>query len=41
MSPPVEKRPEWSRRLQEEMRQDLVEILGRAGEGNPRSNRPE
>ena len=31
MAPPVvEKRPEWSRRLREEIRQDLVEILDRA-----------
>ena len=31
--PAVERRPEWSRRLQEEIRQDLVEILGGTGEG--------
>ena len=32
-APNVEKRPEWSRRLREEIRQDLVEILGRTGKG--------
>ena len=31
--PAVEKRPEWSRRLREEVRQDIVDILGRAGNG--------
>ena len=36
----VEKRPEWSRRLREEIRQDLIEVLGRAGNGVPWSNRP-
>ncbi len=39
--PAVEKRPEWSRRLREEIRQDLVELLARAGKGNPWSNGPE
>ena len=29
-APAVEKRPEWSRRLREEIRQDLVEMLDRA-----------
>ena len=29
----MEKRPEWSRRLREEIRHDLVEILGRASKG--------
>jgi DNA-binding Xre family transcriptional regulator len=29
-APAVEKRPEWPRRLREEIRQDLVEILGQA-----------
>ena len=29
----VEKRPEWSRQLREEIRQDLVKILGRDGKG--------
>ena len=27
----VEKRPEWSRRLREEIRQDIVEVLRRSG----------
>ena len=31
--PAVETRPEWSRRLREEIRQDLVEVLGLAGKG--------
>ena len=35
----VEKRPEWSRLLREEIRQDLTEVLGRAGNGVPWSNR--
>ena len=39
-TPAVEKRPEWSRRLREEIRQDLVEVLARAGKGGPGSNRP-
>ena len=30
-----EKRPEWSRRLREEIRQDLVEIFCRDGKGGP------
>ena len=34
-NPTVEKRPEWSRRLREEIRQDLVKILGRAGKERP------
>ena len=34
-APAVEKRPEWSRRLREEVRRDLVEILGRAGNRDP------
>ena len=36
----VEKRPEWSRRLREEIRQDLVEILGRSGKRDAKSNKP-
>ncbi len=39
-APAVERRPEWSRRLREEIRHDLVEVLGRAGKGGPGSNRP-
>ena len=38
--PAVENRPEWSRRLREEIRQDLVEILGRSGKRDAKSNRP-
>ena len=37
----VEKRPEWSRRLREEIRQDLVKILGRDGKGKAWSKRAE
>ena len=38
----LEKRPEWSRRLREEIRQDLVKILGRAGKKKgPWPNKPE
>ena len=37
----VERRPEWSRQLREEIRQDLAEVLARAGKGGPGSNRPE
>lgn len=33
-APAVEKRPEWSRRLREEIRQDLVRILGANGKGS-------
>ena len=33
-APAVEKRPEWSRRLREEIRQDLVDILGADGKGS-------
>ena len=40
-TPAVERRPEWSRRLREEIRQDLVEVLGRAGKEGPWSNRPD
>ena len=40
-SPAVEKRPEWSRTLREEIREDLVEMLGRSGKNGPGSNRPE
>ena len=40
-TPFVEKRPEWSRRLREEIRQDLAEMLGRAGKRGPGSNRPD
>lgn len=29
----IQRRPEWSRRLREEIRRDLVEILGHAGKG--------
>ena len=39
--PAVEKRPEWSRRLREEIRQDLVEVLGRGDKGSPWLSRPE
>ena len=39
-APPIEKRPEWSRRLREEIRRDLVEILERTHKEVPRSNRP-
>ena len=38
--PAVETRPEWSRRLREEIRQDLVEVLGLAGKEGPWSNEP-
>ena len=34
-SPALEKRPEWSRRLREEIRQDLIKILSGAGKGVP------
>ena len=34
-TPAVEKRPEWSRRLRKEIRQDLVEVLAPAGKGSP------
>ena len=37
-APAVESRPEWSRSLREEIRQDLVEILWRAEKGDSRSN---
>ena len=40
-APPIEKRPEWSRRLREEIRRDLVEVLGRGGKGSPWLSRPE
>ena len=30
--PAVEKRPEWTRRLRKEIREDLVEMLSRSGE---------
>lgn len=33
--PAVEKRPEWSRRLREEIRRDLIDILGRASTSRP------
>ena len=33
-TPTIEKRPEWSRRLREEIRQDLVEALGANGKGS-------
>ena len=39
-APAVKRRPEWSHRLREEIRQDLVEILAPAGKGGPASNRP-
>ena len=39
-APAIERRPEWSRRLREEIRQDLVEILARSGKAGPGSNRP-
>ena len=29
-APAIERRPEWSRRLREEIRRDLIEILSRA-----------
>ena len=32
-APAVEKRPEWSRRLREEVRRDLFEVLGGDGKG--------
>ena len=34
-APAVEKRPEWSRRLREEIRRDLIDILGRASKSRP------
>ena len=37
----LEKRPEWSRRLREEIRKDLVEIFCRDGKGGPWPNKPE
>ena len=40
-APAVERRPEWSRRLREEIRQDLVKVLAQPGKGGPGSNRPE
>ena len=40
-APPIEKRPEWSRRLREEIRRDLVEVLGRGDKGSPWLSRPE
>ena len=33
--PIVEKRPEWSRRLREEIRRDLLKILNRGNKGEP------
>ena len=39
-APAVERRPEWSRRLREEIRQDLVKVLARPGKGRPGSNKP-
>ena len=36
----VERRPEWSRQLREEIRQDLAEVLARSGKGGGGSNRP-
>lgn len=39
--PAVEKRPEWARRLREEIRQDLVKAIGRSDKGGPGANRPE
>ena len=39
-APAVESRPEWSRRLRQEIRQDLVEVLARPGKGRPGSNKP-
>jgi len=35
-APAVEKQPEWAIRLREEIRRDLVEILGRDDKGNSR-----
>ena len=40
-TPVIEKRPEWSRSLREEIRRDLVEILGGADKGGSLSNRAE
>ena len=41
-APAIEKQPEWARRLREEIRRDLVEILGCAANGAPApSNRAE
>ena len=37
----AERPPEWSRRLREEILQDLVEVLAQAGKGGPGSNKPE
>ena len=37
----AERPPESSRRLREEILQDLVEVLARAGKGGPGSNKPE
>ena len=34
-APAVERRPEWSRRLREEIRQNLVEVLARSGKRGP------
>ena len=39
--PAVETRPAWSDRLRDEIRQDLVEILGRDDKGGSSSNRAE
>ena len=39
-TPVVEKRPKWTHRLWAEIRQDLVEIVGRASKKDPWSNRP-
>ena len=39
-TPAVEKQPDWSRRLREEIRQNLVEGLARSGKGGPGSNKP-
>ena len=38
-TPAVEKQPDWSRRLREEIRQNLVEGLARSGKGGPGSNK--